>query len=203
MTKIEQIQEILGVDVDNDWGPKSEAALLKLTRQANEVPDAPAPAPADGSVHPFIPVAAEWMGTKEPTPNHFDGMERLWADTNYPDGYTNREPYCAAFQCFVVAEAARRGAQVSAKPVTPSVSEFRRWGRSHGFAVDSPRPGDHFTLLPAGVSHMGLVQSVDEANGVIHTLEGNTDPQGSREGDGFWPKVRRIKSCDFIRIPVR
>lgn len=198
--KIIVIQGIIGTDPDGEWGPLSESALRKVIRKSQEVPDPTPIPPPSGTVHPFVAVAEPWMGTEETSPNHFPGMEKLWKDTSYQDGWENREPYCAAFQCHVVAEARRRGAKVQGLPMSASVREFRAWARARGYTVTTPKPGDQFTLLPSGTSHMGLVEAVD--GDLIHTLEGNTDGAGSRDGDGFWRKVRKIASCDFIRIPV-
>ena len=200
MSKLTQIQTILGVSPDGDWGPLSQAALNAEIRKSTAADDVKDDEPVANSDHPFIAVAKEWMGRPETSRNRFEGDKEVWADTNYPDGWENREPYCAAFQCHVVAEAIRKGAQVPARPTSPSVGEFRNWARKNGFMVKSPKPGDHFTLLPSGTSHIGLVERV--AGDVIYTMEGNTDGAGSREGDGFWRKQRRIAKCDFIRIPV-
>lgn len=198
-SRIESIQSILGVKVDGEWGPISEAALRAAIRISMEAGKSEEPRKT-GKIHPFVAVAREWMGKPETSRNRFTGDEKLWADTNYPDGWEDRAPYCAAFMCHVVAEAGRRGSRVQARPTTASVSEFRTWARSHGFMVSKPKPGDQFTLLPGGTSHIGLVESV--AGDTIHTLEGNTDGAGSREGDGFWRKTRLISRCDFIRIAV-
>ncbi len=201
MSKITQIQTILGVPADDEWGPLSQNALAAEIRRSHEViPAPPKPPPFTGQVHPFVAVAREWMGRPETSANHFQGMEKVWADTNYPNGYQDRAPYCAAFQCYVVAEARRRGANIKERPTSPSVSEFRNWCRARGYAVSKPQPGDFGTLLPSGTSHIFLVESPDGS--VVHTLEGNTDGAGSREGDGFWEKTRRIASCDFFRIPI-
>lgn len=200
MSKIAQIQEIIGTDPDGQWGPLSQAALNALIRQSTAGPAIPQNPPLTSGIHPFVSVAAEWVGKSETTRNRFDGDKDLWADTNYPDGWIDRAPYCAAFQCHVVAEAARRGAHVQTLPKSQSVSEFRNWARRLGYVVTSPRAGDHFTLLPSGTSHIGLVERVE--GDLICTIEGNTDGEGSREGDGFWRKTRRIDRCDFFRIPA-
>jgi hypothetical protein len=192
-----KVQNLVGTDPDGQWGPLSQRALDNVVHRSLEHEDPPSGA------HPFIAVAAEWVGIQETSHNHFPGMEKLWKDaTDYPNGYEDRAPYCAAFQCHVVAEAARRGAKVTAKPTTASVGAFRSWARDRGWLKSSPQPGDQFTLLPSGTSHIGLVECVDTASGVIHTIEGNTGALGERDGDGFWRKTRRITNCDFIRIPV-
>lgn len=200
MTKIQQIQTVLGVEADGVFGPISRRALDSEIRRGHEVIPPDFIPPASGTVHPFVAVASGWMGRPETSRNRFEGDAKLWADTSYPDGWQNREPYCAAFVCHVIAEAKRVGAAFLLIPSSPSVSELRRWARARSLVVTSPQPGDIFTLLPSGTSHTGIVERAQ--GDLVHTLEGNTDGAGSREGDGFWRKVRRISSCDFFRIPV-
>jgi len=199
--QIKQIQVILKVVSDGDFGPISRAALDSVIRRSHEVvaPDYVPKVDAFTGLHPFVSVAAEWMGRHETSRNQFDGMEKVWADTNYPDGWQDRAPYCAAFQCHVVAEAKRNGAHPAYLPTSPSVSELRNWARKLGITVTDPKPGDHFTLLPSGTSHIGLVEHVN--NGVLFTMEGNTDGSGGRDGDGFYRRTRLVSSCDFFRIP--
>lgn len=198
MTKIAQIQTILEVVADGDWGPISERALRNEILRSHAVESL---LPGGSASHPFVQIAAKWMGRREITPNQFPGEDVVWDATSYPDGWIDRAPYCAAFVCYVVREAMNRGTRIGIpRPNSASVRELRAWARSHNLTIAKPQPGDFFTLLPAGISHIGLVESVDD--GVIHTMEANTDGAGSRDGDGFWRKCRLISKCDFFRIPV-
>lgn len=64
----------------------------------------------------------------------------------------------------------------------------------------TPKPGDIFIQDHGhGMGHTGLVESVEGLN--IHTIEGNTNDEGSREGYEVCRRVRTIASCKgFIRI---
>lgn len=61
------------------------------------------------------------------------------------------------------------------------------------FVADSgnpPRPGDIFIMdLGRGLGHTGIVQSVG-TDGTLHTIEGNTNDTGSREGIEVDKKIR-------------
>ena len=42
------------------------------------------------------------------------------------------------------------------------------------------------------VNHVGFVERLDLAEQVLHTIEGNTNPAGSREGGGVFRRERRL-----------
>lgn len=57
-------------------------------------------------------------------------------------------------------------------------------------AGSAPQPGDIFIMdLGHGLGHTGMVESV-ESDGTLHTIEGNTNDTGSREGYEVARKVR-------------
>lgn len=62
--------------------------------------------------------------------------------------------------------------------------------------------GDIVTFLPQ-LSHIGIVAKDYDGKGIVHTIEGNTNQSGSREGDGVYRKARILHDCGtFIRIPA-
>lgn len=65
---------------------------------------------------------------------------------------------------------------------------------------NTPQPGDIFIQDHGhGLGHTGFVESV--IGDTIHTIEGNTNDTGSREGYEVCRRIRDIKSCiGFIRI---
>lgn len=157
----------------------------------------------------LVRVAREWMGIRETSKNHFPGMERIWAATSYPTGWQDRQPYCAAFVCFVVAESAKRNPLISVPilPKSASVKDWKAWARDPRTGVmvfkpgeREPMPGDIVSFLP-NLSHIAIVERYD---GAVHTSEANTDDEGGREGDGFYQKPRRLSFCgEFYRLPAR
>lgn len=160
----------------------------------------------------LVRVAFEWVGIRETSKNHFPGMEKVWGATSYPMGFWDRQPYCAAFVCWVVAEAVKRNPVLSV-PVLPTMAavvHWKEWARNPKAGVTTfrpneytPAPGDIGSLLPK-TSHIVIVDSYDAANQIVHTLEGNTDDDGGREGDGFYSKARKLASFgEFYRIAAR
>lgn len=69
--------------------------------------------------------------------------------------------------------------------------------------VRNGRPGDVQKALQGRLrpGHTGLVSHVD-ADGTVHTIEGNTNEAGSREGDGVYEKTMDLHSdvlVGFVR----
>lgn len=64
------------------------------------------------------------------------------------------------------------------------------------------QPGDIFIMNHGGgLGHTGIVQSVDK-DGTLHTIEGNTNNNGSREGVDVEQKIRHNKPpiIGFLRF---
>lgn len=145
-----------------------------------------------------IEIAARYIGARETSRNQGPEIALFWNDTGYPQGDENREPWCAAFVCHCLAEAARQGwrPRVKALPCEAAVRYFLDWCRGrYGVEVWAndgrrlPQPGDIAVFLPR-LSHIGFVERV--AGRTLHTIEGNTDDGGSREGDGVHRRQRAL-----------
>jgi hypothetical protein len=157
-------------------------------------------------------VAAKHIGLRETTPNRFAGIDTFWAATNYPDGGKNREPWCSAFASYCVQEADRQSAEIRLRvpPRFAAVRDWLPWARAAGCIIFSntsatymPERGDIVIFLPR-LSHIGIVAGFAGLNGrSVCTIEGNTNEDGSREGDGCYVKRRSLSFCgSFIRIPT-
>jgi hypothetical protein len=154
-------------------------------------------------------IAAQYVGTRETTPNRFAGIDKFWAATNYPDGGKNREPWCSAFVAYCVQEADRQSAAIRLRvpPRFAAVRDWVPWARQAGCIVFSntstaytPERGDIVVFRPR-LSHIGIV-SGPAGRGMFPTIEGNTNADGSREGDGCYEKLRSLSfGGSFIRIP--
>lgn len=68
-------------------------------------------------------------------------------------------------------------------------------------ATGGVKPGDIFIMEFAhGTGHTGFVQKIE--NGLVHTIEGNTNDDGSREGYEVAHRTRTISSIKgFIQLP--
>lgn len=158
----------------------------------------------------FITVAERFLGIREEGHNRFTGNVSVWASTDYRDGWKNREPYCAAFMCHVVHVAGLERPELNLgdrRPRSASVRGWKSWARRPKNGVQiltkDPLPGDIVSFLPH-LSHIGLVTSYDPKAGIVHTIEANTDAEGSREGDGIYRRERKLKLCgEFYRLPVK
>jgi hypothetical protein len=67
---------------------------------------------------------------------------------------------------------------------------------------DEPEPGDVFVIDHGhGLGHVGFVESF-RPDGLLVTVEGNTNPEGSREGDGVYRRTRRREEVNrgFLRL---
>ena len=160
----------------------------------------------------FVEVARRYAGIREFSPNRFDHDDEIWSSTSYPDGGKNREPYCAAFVCHVVATADSESADLEFynRPKCAAVRDWKDWARKPMNGVEiiepgtkDPQPGDIVNFLPH-ISHIGIVTGFDAARNIVHTIEANTNDAGGREGDGIYEKERRMSICgEFYRLPAR
>lgn len=77
---------------------------------------------------------------------------------------------------------------------------LRMWNEvSKDMKFTTPKAGDIFIMdYGKGLGHTGFVERVEGLN--IHTIEGNTNDEGSREGYEVCRRVRLISKCKgFIR----
>ena len=161
-------------------------------------------------------VAREFIGVHETSTNRGPHFEEFWAATTYPTGAVDRQPWCSAFASFCVHEADRRSPEIHLRvpPKFPAVAQWLPWAKDDangclvftpehvGLGKFKPQAGDIVVFLPH-LSHVGIVGEDYQGNGLVATIEGNTNAAGSREGDGVFAKARSLNFCgSFIRIPV-
>lgn len=112
-------------------------------------------------------------------------------------------PWCMAF----VYWCARKACQelVISIPLAQTGGVMIQWQKAQLRKVPNRasgvKPGDIFIMQFAhGTGHTGFVESI--GNGLIHTIEGNTNDDGSREGYEVARRVRPISSIfGFIQLP--
>lgn len=116
-------------------------------------------------------------------------------------------PWCAAFVCWVVREAAHRsGVKFTAtfkRPRTAGAWDLENWSLDQDASTWTKKPhrGD---IQPGDIvvfkfSHVGFAVGSPK-NGYVTTVEGNTDSAGSREGGGVYRKRRKLSQ---IRSRIR
>lgn len=153
----------------------------------------------------LVEIAGTQVGITETSKNQGEGIAKYWEATSYPDGYKNREPYCAAAVCWIVREA--MGSSIAwtfSPPKSATAFGFEDWSLAQDHSTQTKRnprgdiqPGD---IVIFKFSHIGIaVSSVDRA-GHFRCIEANTGPNGERDGDGVWKKTRHI---DLVRSRIR
>lgn len=73
-------------------------------------------------------------------------------------------------------------------PITASCSTGVRWWKSHNRWTEYPVLGGPFYMGTSGQDHVGVVTGYDENN--IFTIEGNTNADGSYQGNGVYKRTR-------------
>lgn len=155
-------------------------------------------------------LAETQLGIRESSKNQGPGIAKFWVATDYAQGFANREPYCAAFVCWMIMQAMTDGAALGltqkTRPKNAAVANWLPWARraDTGALVFTDaakaRRGDIVVFDPKVFSHIGIVTGPME-DGFFPTVEGNTDASGGREGDGVYERSRRpglVKA--FIRL---
>lgn len=161
----------------------------------------------------LVEIAARDVGQIETSRNRGPAIAKFWPATNYPDGYANREPYCAAAVAFWVVCWLYLPEVQAAFGKTPSQLEKWRcksaaafgwldWAKRNGVAVLSDSPSEILhtgDLMVFDMSHIGIVDT-DRGN-LVYTIEANTGSAGGRDGDGIFRKVRqRSLARGFVRL---
>lgn len=162
------LQTALGVEADSIIGP--------ITREAY--------------ANKLISIASKESGVRETSKNQGPGIKKYWDATWYEDGYADREPWCAAYICFVFQQS--KMFREALRPKTPAAFSFEAWGATVGLQVikhpQSVKKGD---IVIFDFSHIALATS-DSKLESFHTWEGNTNGAGSREGNGVYYKTRTL-----------
>ncbi|MCB5164565.1 hypothetical protein LG634_06920 [Streptomyces bambusae] len=92
--------------------------------------------------------------------------------------------WCAVFTAWGADELGER----SSWPITASCSTAVHWWKRAGRWTDHPVLGGPFYLGTTGQDHVGVVYAYDADS--IWTVEGNTNANGSPQGDGVYLRVR-------------
>lgn len=161
----------------------------------------------------LVDIAKRDVGQIETSRNQGPAMKRFWPATSYPEGYANREPYCAAAVCYWVREWLKDPEVLKALGKTAAQAEAWRcksagafawfdWAKKRGLLTMSDgiantlHTGD---IMIFDMSHIGIVSTDSGSN--VYTVEANTGPSGGRDGDGIWTKTRaRSLARNFIRL---
>lgn len=149
-----------------------------------------------------IEIALSYDGVREHGRNAGPEVEEFQGSIGLSPG----DPWCAAFVCFCIKEAAKE------LGVTPKFqyggSVYKLWTRNPDLQTSEPGLNCVF-LIDHGLSKVGtrightgfcvqpLIANADGHPGEqfvdkIETVEGNTNAAGSRDGDGVYHKTRKM-----------
>lgn len=176
--------------------------------QATTLQGAPILVEVSGDIGKLISIARGEIGIRETSKNQGPGIAKYWPTTSYPQGYNNREPWCAAFMCWCIKQAGLFSEEHRPKSAAAyKLGGFEAWARGvYPSAVLTMRPSSIKTgdIVIFSFSHIGIATSDSDSNGSFRTIEGNTNAQGSRDGNGVWEKTRNIASLrSSIRIATK
>jgi hypothetical protein len=160
--------------------PAPQAAFASLLGQATGVPAAATPPAGTSAGQAMIDLARQEVGVAEQPPGSNDSP-RI-AQYRQATAGSGAGPWCAYF----VSWAARNAGVPLGEQGQGfgSVSDVWAWAERSGKAIQPgtqpPQAGD---LIVWGGRHIGLVESVD-ADGSVHTIEGNSSNQVARRTYG-------------------
>ncbi len=134
------------------------------------------------SAKKLIEVAATQVGVKERPGNRGPQVKQYLAIVGLNEGYA----WCAGFVCWCVDK-------VEKKKMNYSAGVLALHNHNQTIQVKEPKSGDIFIMRFAnGLGHTGIITKVTASH--VHTIEGNTNDGGSREGDGVYRRVRDRKT---------
>ena len=143
-----------------------------------------------------VPVAELFVGWVRETTGKNDGpwVEAIQRTTGNKKG----DPWCASFVNWVLDIAYR---DMNPLPATASCDVLLEFARKNQLLTNTPQPGDVFLVMRTknDAIHTGIVTEVKADT--VKTIEGNTNRDGAREGNGVWARERARAGLLFIRVP--
>ena len=145
----------------------------------------------------IVPVAQLFVNWVRETTGKNDGpwVEAIQRTTGNKKG----DPWCASFVNFVIDIAYK---DANPLPATASCDALLAFAEKNGLLTTTPVPGDVFLVMKQNSKtdaiHTGIVTEVTPST--IRTIEGNTNREGGREGNGVWARERPRAGLLFIRV---
>ena len=140
--------------------------------------------------------------------NQGSGLQPFFDADNYdPNGSAPGDSgyaWCAAFICWCVKTAVAGRRITFNRPRTPSAWGLENWSRAQDNSTETlALPGEDISrgdIVVYRFSHVGIAASAPDYTGYFWAVEGNTNEEGSREGDGVYRKRRHISQ---VRSRIR
>lgn len=172
---VKNLQKELEVEVDGIIGPITRKAIADR----------------------LLGIAKGELGIHETSRNQGPGIAKYWTATNYQEGYANREPWCAAFICWVIKQS--NILTDNNRPKSASAYGFEDWAKELGIKVMFyPNTINRGDIVIYQFSHIGIASSNTDRDGDFTAIEGNTNMKGDREGGSVLEKTRSISSVRSV-----
>jgi hypothetical protein len=143
-----------------------------------------------------LQIAISQIGVQEIPKNSNAGpdVEKYLKSVGLGKGYS----WCMAFVFWCASEASIKTAIKN--PLKKTGGVLAMWNACPHLRVISPLPGDIMIMdFGKGLGHTGIVEKVVGTQ--IHTIEGNSNDEGSREGYEVCRKVRQKSTIKgFLRV---
>lgn len=143
----------------------------------------------------LVKMAGSQLGVTEAT-GHNDGpaVEKYLASVGLGKGYA----WCMAFVYWCAKEVSKALDMVN--PLLQTGGVAVEWKSNRGVRSTLPSIGAQFFIIHAdGTGHTGICTSaVLNANKEFHTIEGNTNAAGQREGLYVMRRTRKIGEKDLV-----
>lgn len=140
-------------------------------------------------------VAITQLGVQEIPKNSNAGpaVEKYLKSVGLGKGYA----WCMAFVYWCTKESATQLGLLN--PLSRTAGVLDMCNKEKDLVVTDPQPGDIFIMdFGKGQGHTGIVEKVEK--NLIHTIEGNTNDEGSREG---YEVCRRQRKTNTIKAYLR
>ena len=106
--------------------------------------------------------------------------------------------WCAAFVCRIVQLAMVGGKWTFKRPTTAGAWAFEAWSRNQDSSTSTRKPAGNDIqrgdIVVFRASHIGIAISSPDKNGMVQTIEGNTNAAGEREGIAVMQKSRHVSA---------
>lgn len=143
-----------------------------------------------------LDVAITQLGVQEIPKNSNAGpaVEKYLKSVGLGKGYS----WCMAFVYWATKEASIQLAIPN--PLTKTGGVLAMFSKEKDLVVTDPQPGDIFIMdYGKGMGHAGIVEKV--VGSTLHTIEGNTNDDGSREGYKVCRRKRQTKTIKgYLRL---
>lgn len=210
---IKNVQQSLKLQADGHDGPATWQAIEKLLVKipaAPQVKESVIPntttSKSGNFVQKLLTLARAEVGVEEINGTNCSARVNQYKAATTLDS-TQSWPWCAAFVCWLFKEAMSGTTYSFKRPTTAGAFDFENWAANQDKSIQTKKP--HHGDIVAGdiviftFSHIGLAISSPNSNGMVTTIEGNTDAAGSREGGGVYIKSRSVsKIRSRIRVCV-